>query len=136
MKKIIKEFKQFLLRGNVIDLAVAVVIGGAFSTIVSALITDLITPFISALAMVPNFSGLSFMFSGSRFMYGHFIDALISFVLISGSVFFFIVKPVNAISSRMSKETPVDPTTKKCSECLSDIPLEAKRCCHCTQKVG
>jgi large conductance mechanosensitive channel len=131
-----KEFKKFILRGNVIDLAVGVVVGSAFSAIVSALVTDLITPFISALAMVPNFSGLSFMFSGSRFLYGHFIDSLISFILISGSVFFFIVKPINALTARANKNQTDSPTTKKCPECLSDIPVEAKRCSHCAQIVG
>ena len=129
----LKEFKQFLLRGNVVDLAVGVVIGAAFGTIVSALVTDVLTPLIAAIAKVPDFSGLFFTINDSKFMYGHFINALISFILVASSVFFFVVKPMNILISRSHKEPPADPTTKKCTECLSEIPLEAKRCSHCTQ---
>lgn len=130
------EFKQFLLRGNVVDLAVGVVVGAAFGTIVTALVTDLLTPFIAAIAKVPDFGGLSFTLNGSQFMYGHFINALISFVLVAGAIFFFVVKPMNMLMKKSHKEPPVAPTTKKCKECLSEIPLEAKRCAHCTQIVG
>lgn len=129
----LKEFKQFLLRGNVVDLAVGVVIGAAFGTVVSALVSDLLTPFISAIAKVPDFAGLVFTVRGSQFMYGHFINSLISFILVAGAVFFFVVKPMNLLVSRSRKEPPADLTTKKCSECLSEIPLGAKRCAHCTQ---
>lgn len=132
----LKEFKQFLLRGNVVDLAVGVVVGAAFGTVVSALVADLLTPFISAIAKVPDFSGLSFTLNGSKFMYGHFVNALISFVLVSGAIFFFVVKPMNMLISRSRKEPPADPTTKKCKECLSEIPIGAKRCAHCTQVVA
>ena len=129
-----KEFKQFLLRGNVVDLAVGVVVGAAFGTIVSALVSDMLTPLIAAIAKVPDFGGLSFTLNGSRFMYGHFINALVSFVLVTGSVFFFVVKPMNMLISKSKKEpVPADPTTKKCKECLSEIPLEAKRCAYCSQ---
>lgn len=128
-----KEFKQFLLRGNVVDLAVGVVIGAAFGTIVTALVTDLLTPFIAAIAKVPDFNGLLFKINGSEFKYGHFINALVSFLLVASSVFFFVVKPMNILISRSRKEPPADPTTKKCTECLSEIPIEAKRCSHCTQ---
>lgn len=131
----LKEFKQFLLRGNVVDLAVGVVIGASFGTIVSALVADLITPLIGAIAKVPDFSGLMFTINGSQFMYGHFINSLISFLLIAGVVFFFVVKPMNVLIARSKKGPPADPTTKKCNECLSEIPLEAKRCSHCTQPV-
>jgi large conductance mechanosensitive channel len=131
----LKEFKQFLLRGNVVDLAVGVVIGAAFGTIVSALVSDLLTPFIAAIAKVPDFSGLFFTINDSKFMYGHFINALISFILVASSVFFFVVKPMNLLISRSRKEPPADPTTKKCAECLSEVPIEAKRCSHCTQVV-
>lgn len=131
----LKEFKQFLLRGNVVDLAVGVVVGAAFGTIVSALVSDILTPLIAAIAKVPDFSGLSFTINESKFMYGHFINALISFLLVSSAVFFFVVKPMNILVSRSRKEPPADPTTKKCKECLSEIPLEAKRCAHCTQIV-
>lgn len=131
----LKEFKQFLLRGNVVDLAVGVVVGAAFGTIVSALVTDIITPIIAAIAKVPDFSDLVFTINGSQFMYGHFINALVSFLLISGVVFFFVVKPMNVLIARSKKGPPADPTIKKCKECLSEIPLEAKRCSHCTQPV-
>ncbi len=131
----IKEFKQFLLRGNVVDLAVGVVVGAAFGTIVSALVSDLLTPLIAAITKVPDFNGLSFSLNGSQFMYGHFINALISFLLVAGAVFFFVVKPMNMLIAKARKEPPADPTTKKCKECLSEIPLDAKRCAHCTQVV-
>jgi len=130
---IIKEFKQFLLRGNVVDLAVGVVIGSAFGSVVAALVSDILTPFIAAVAKVPDFSGLSLTLNGSLFKYGHFINALISFVLVSAAVFFFVVKPMNLLIKRSRKEPPADPTTKKCKECLSEIPVEASRCSHCTQ---
>src|SRR4051812_7645083 len=121
----LKEFKQFLLRGNVVDLAVGVVIGAAFGTVVTALVSDLLSPLISAIAGVPNFSGLSFALNGSRFMYGHFLNSLISFGLAAFSVFFFVVKPMNLLIARSRRGAPTDPTTKKCSECLSEIPKDA-----------
>ncbi len=131
----LNEFKQFLLRGNVVDLAVGVVVGAAFGTIVSALVADLLTPLISAIARVPDFSGLAFTINGSVFMIGHFINALISFILVAASVFFFVVKPMNLLVARSRKEPPADPTTKKCVECLSEIPIQAKRCAHCTSPL-
>lgn len=133
----LREFKQFLLRGNVVDLAVGVVIGAAFGTIVSALVSDLLTPFISAIAKIPDFNHLIFTINGSEFKYGHFINALISFLLVASTVFFFVVKPMNILvsRSRSKKVTPADPTTKKCPECLSEVPIEAKRCSHCTQAI-
>ncbi len=130
-----KDFKQFLLRGNVVDLAVGVVIGAAFGAVVTALVTDIITPFIGAIAKVPSFDGLFFKINGSVFKYGHFLNALVSFLLVAGSVFFFIVRPMNILIKRSRKEPPADPTTKKCAECLSEIPIEAKRCSHCAQPV-
>lgn len=132
----LKEFKQFLLRGNVVDLAVGVVIGSAFGTIITALVSDLLTPFIAAIAKVPDFSGLFFTINGSKFMYGHFINALISFVLVASVVFFFVVKPMNVLIKHSRKEPPADPTTKKCKECLSEVPIDAKRCSHCTQVIA
>jgi large conductance mechanosensitive channel len=131
----LKEFKQFLLRGNVVDLAVGVVVGAAFGTIVTALVVDIITPLISAIAKVPDFNGLVFTINGSIFKYGHFINTLFSFILVAGSIFFFVVKPMNLLIARSRKTPPLDPTTKKCGECLSEIPLEAKRCSHCAQVV-
>ena len=132
----LKDFKQFLLRGNVVDLAVGVVIGAAFGTMVTALVSDLLTPLIGAIAKVPDFSGLSFTLHGSHFMYGHFINALISFVLVATAIFFFVVKPMNYLIEKSRKEAPADPTTKKCKECLSEIPIDAKRCSHCTQIIA
>jgi large conductance mechanosensitive channel len=131
----LKEFKQFLLRGNVVDLAVGVVVGAAFGTVVSALVSDVLTPLISAIAKVPDFSGFSFTVNGSTFMIGHFANAVISFVLVAAAIFFFVVKPMNMLIARSKKETPPNPTTKKCGECLSEIPLGARRCSHCTQSV-
>ena len=135
-RPMLKEFKQFLLRGNVVDLAVGVVIGAAFGTIVTALVTDLLTPLIAAIAKTPDFSALSFTINNSHFLYGHFINSLISFLLVAGAVFFFVVKPMNILISRMHREAPIDPSTKKCPECLSEIPIDAKRCAHCTQMVA
>ncbi len=133
----IKEFKQFLLRGNVVDLAVGVVVGGAFGTVVSALVADFLTPLIAAIAKAPDFSSLFFTVNGSKFMIGHFLNAIISFTLVASAVFFFVVKPMNMLIARAHKkdERPADPTTKKCGECLSEIPINAKRCAHCTQPV-
>jgi len=132
---VLQEFKQFLLRGNVVDLAVGVVVGAAFGTVVTALVKDILTPFIAAIAKVPNFAGLSFTLNGSQFMYGDFINALISFFLVASAIFFFVIKPMNLLIARSRKEPPADPTTKKCPECLSEIPLGAKRCSFCTQPV-
>ncbi|MDD5639222.1 MAG: large conductance mechanosensitive channel protein MscL [Candidatus Pacebacteria bacterium] len=130
---ILNEFKQFLLRGNVVDLAVGVVIGASFGSVVTAIVTDLLTPLIAAIAKVPDFGGLYFTINGSQFMYGHFINILISFVLVAMSVFFFVVKPMNILINKSKKESLAKPTTKKCKECLSEIPIEAKRCAYCTQ---
>lgn len=132
----LKEFKQFLLRGNVVDLAVGVVVGAAFGTVVTALVEDLLTPLIAAIAQVPDFSGLSFTINSSRFMYGKFINALISFILVAGAVFFFVIKPMNVLIAHSRKGPPADPTTRKCPECQSEIPLAAKRCAFCTQVVA
>lgn len=131
----LKEFKQFLLRGSVVDLAVGVVVGAAFTAIVNALVADFVTPFISAVARVPDMGGLSFTINGGEFKYGHFINAVISFVLVASTIFFFVVKPMNILVGRSRKGPPADPTTKKCAECLSEIPMGAKRCAHCTQPV-
>lgn len=129
----LKEFKQFLLRGSVVDLAVGVVVGAAFGSIVTALVSDLLTPLIAAVAKVPDFGGLSFTINGSQFAYGHFMNALISFLLVAATIFFFVVKPMNFLIEKSHTEPPADPTTKKCKECLSEIPIKAKRCSHCSQ---
>lgn len=128
----LKGFKQFVLRGNVVDLAVGVVIGASFSNIVNALVKDLLTPFIGAIAKVPDFSGLYFSINGSKFMYGEFLNALISFLIVALAVYFLVVVPINFLISKSKREAPADPSSKKCPECLSEIPLEAKRCAFCT----
>jgi large conductance mechanosensitive channel len=133
----LRGFRQFLLRGNVIDLAVAVVIGAAFGAVVSALVKDLLTPLIAALVGKPDFSAIFFEVNGSKFLIGDFINALISFLLIGAAVYFFVVVPVNAFIARMRRgEAPPDPTTKKCPECLSEIPIAARRCAFCTTAVA
>jgi large conductance mechanosensitive channel len=132
----LKEFKQFLLRGNVVDLAVGVVIGAAFGTVVAALVSDILTPLVAAIVKIPDFSTWLFIINGSHFLIGHFINALIAFILVAAALFFFIVKPMNMLVERSRHEPPADPTTKKCPECLSEIPIQAKRCSHCAQVVG
>ncbi len=133
----LKGFKQFILRGNVIDMAVGVVIGAAFATVVSAFTKDLLTPLIAALVGKPDFSAISFTVNGSLFAAGDFINALVSFLLVAAAVYFFVVTPVNALVARMRRApAPADPTTKKCSECLSEIPIDARRCAHCGQPLS
>ncbi len=127
-------FKQFILRGNVVDMAVGVVIGAAFATVVSAFTRDLLTPLIAAIVGKPDFSAISFEVNHSVFPLGDFINAAVSFLLVAVAVYFFVVTPVNLLVSRMRKApTPADPTTKKCAECLSEIPIDARRCAHCGQ---
>jgi large conductance mechanosensitive channel len=133
---VLSGFKQFILRGNVIDMAVGVVIGAAFGGVVTALTKDLLTPLIAALVGKPDFSAVSFTVHGTVFPVGDFINAAISFLLIAAAVYFFVVTPVNALIARMRKApAPADPTTKKCPECLSEIPIDARRCAHCSQPV-
>jgi len=132
-----KGFKQFILRGNVLDLAVAVVIGGAFGAIVTALVKDLLTPLIAAVVGKPDFSAIKFEVNASKFLIGDFINALVSFILIAAAVYFFVVLPMNSLLARMRRgEAPPDPTSKECPECLSSIPIAAKRCAFCTSVVG
>lgn len=132
---LINDFKQFLLRGNVVDLAVAVVIGAAFGAVVTALVADFITPLIAAIGGQQDFSALDFTINNSTFRYGHFINQVIAFVLIAAAVFFFVVVPVNALIARSRREPAPDPTLRKCPECLSEIPVEARRCAFCTSEV-
>ena len=133
--KLVKEFRQFLLRGNVVDLAIAVVIGIAFGLVIAALVKDILTPLIAAIAGKQDFSNLTFMLHKSLFRYGDFINALIAFVLVAAALFFFVVLPINRLIARSRKQPPADPTTRKCPECLSEIPIEARRCAHCTSVV-
>jgi large conductance mechanosensitive channel len=135
-KNLLKEFKQFLLRGNVVDLAVAVVIGSAFTNIVNSLVKDIITPLIAAIGGKPDFSKLSAVINGSTFTYGEFLNNLISFLIMAAVVFFLVMKPINHLVqiARRGESTP-DPTTHNCPECLSEIPLAATRCKFCTAAV-
>jgi len=128
-----KGFKAFLLRGNVVDLAVAVVIGTAFGVVVAAFVKDLVTPLIAALGGKPDFATLYFTVNNSKFLYGDFINALVAFLIVAAVIYFFVVVPINALIARSRKEPPADPTTKKCTECLSEIPIQAKRCAFCAQ---
>ena len=131
-----KGFRQFLMRGNVIDLAVAVVMGAAFGAVVTALVKDLITPLIAAVVGKPDFSRFTFTVNGSQFLYGDFLNALLSFLLIGGAIYFFVVAPVNAWTARQHRgEAPPDPTTRQCPECLSEIPVAARRCAHCASSL-
>ena len=132
----LKGFKEFVLRGNVLDLAIAVVIGAAFSAVVTALVKDLITPLIGALVGKPDFSSLVVTVNGSQFLIGDFLNAVLAFVLMAAAVYFFIVAPMNAwIARRRRGEAPPDPTTKKCPECLSEVPIAARRCAFCTSPL-
>jgi large conductance mechanosensitive channel len=127
-----KDFKQFLLRGNLVDMAVGIVIGVAFAAVVTALVSDLITPLVAAIGGKPDFGSLSFTVNGSHFLYGSFINALLSFLVIAAVVFFLIVKPVNALMNRYRTEPDVEQTTKDCPRCLSAIPVAASKCAFCT----
>jgi len=129
-------FKQFILKGNVVDLAVGVVIGVSFGSVVTALVEGLITPLIGVFGGNPDFSALSFTINGSQFLIGNFINAVLSFLIIAAVIYFFVITPMNALVAATRKEKPVDPTTNKCPECLSIIPLAAKRCAFCTANLG
>ena len=133
--KYLNDFKMFILRGNVVDLAVGIVIGVAFGGVVTAFVTDLLTPLISIPGKV-SFAAYSFQIGGGTFLIGAFLNALLSFVLIAAAVFFFVVKPVNAMMMRRKQEAPPDPTTRDCPYCLSTIPIKASRCAFCTQEVA
>jgi large conductance mechanosensitive channel len=132
----LRDFREFLLRGNLVDMAVGIVIGLAFTAVVTALVADLVTPLIAAIFGTHDFSSLTFTINGSVFRYGDFINVLISFVLIATVVFFLVVRPVNAIMARRRTEPPVDSLTRPCPECLSEIPTEARRCAFCTVEVA
>lgn len=129
----LKGFKEFIFRGNIVDLAVAVVIGGAFGTIVNALVKDLITPLIAAIGGKPDFSGFYFTINNSKFMIGDFLNAVVSFVIIAAVIYFFVIVPMNKLMAKMNRGETVDPTEKSCPECLSLIPIKAKRCKYCTE---
>jgi large conductance mechanosensitive channel len=130
------EFKQFLLRGNVIDLAVGIVIGAAFAAVVQAAVADLLTPLVAAIFGQPDFSALTFKLNGSVFRYGHFLNVLIAFITVAFAVFFFVIKPVNRLMELSRRRESPDPSTRKCPECLSEIAIDARRCAFCTSEVA
>jgi large conductance mechanosensitive channel len=132
----LKDFRQFILRGSLVDLAVAVVIGTAFTAVIAALVSDLITPLIAAIGGKPDFGGLSFTINGSHFLYGAFLNALIAFLIVAAVLFFFVIRPVNQLLARRRTEPEVDATTRACPECLSQIPIAAHRCAFCTAEVA
>jgi len=132
-----KGFKEFILRGNVMDLAVAVVIGAAFTAVVTALVKDLLTPLIAAIAGAPDFSGIALTVNGSKLLIGDFLNAVIAFLMLATVVYFFVVLPMNTLMARLKRgEVAADPTTKKCPECLSEIPIGARRCAFCTSVIS
>jgi large conductance mechanosensitive channel len=132
-----KGYREFVLRGNVLDLAVAVVIGAAFGAVVTALVKDLLTPLIAAIVGKPDFSAIKFTIHGSMFGVGDFINTVVSFIFVSAAIYFMVIAPVNAIVARAHRgEAPPDPTTKKCPECLSEVPIAAKRCAFCTSAIA
>lgn len=133
----LKGFREFMLRGNVVDLAVAVVIGAAFGEVVNKLVKGLLTPLIAAAVGQPDFSAIAFEINGSKFLVGEFINAVVSFVLIGAAIYFAVVVPMNALSARMRRgEAPADPTSRQCPECLSDVPIAARRCKFCTSPLS
>ncbi len=136
MSSLASEFKQFILRGNLVDLAVAVVIGTAFGAVVTALVADIVTPLIAALGGQPDFRNLTFDLNDSTFRYGHFLNALLAFILVSAVIFFLVLKPVNLLMSRHKVDTATEARTRACPQCLSDIPVAARRCAFCTTEVG
>lgn len=135
VQEYLNNFKQFLLRGNVVDLAVAVAVGGAFTAVVNALVRDLITPLIAAIGGKPDFAKYSFTVNKSAFMYGDFINTLLIFLIEATLIYFLIVVPVNRLVTLMHLRPTPNPTTRHCPECLSEIPMEATRCRYCSSKV-
>ena len=136
MPPMLKEFRQFILRGNLVDLAVAVVIGAAFTAVVTALVSSMVTPLIAAIGGEPDFSDLAFTINGSRFAYGEFLNALIAFLIVAAVVFFLVIKPVNLLLERLKTEPDVESPTRECPQCLSSIPEKARRCAFCTSEVA
>jgi large conductance mechanosensitive channel len=136
MQSLLKEFRTFLVRGNLVDLAVAIVVGVAFGALVNALVTDLLTPIVAAIFGKHDFSSLSFTIHKSRFRYSHFINAVLTFLSVAAAVFFFVVKPVNHLLAKWKTEPPAEAEVRPCPECLSDIPKAARRCAFCTTEVA
>jgi len=134
--RMLKDFRQFVLRGNLVDLAVAVVVGTAFTALINSLVKSLVTPLIAAVFGEHDFSNLLFTINGSRFLYGDFINALITFLTVSAVMLFLVIKPMNSLLERFKPEPKVDQETHECPECLSDIPVAAKRCAFCTTELA
>jgi large conductance mechanosensitive channel len=132
----LREFRAFIVRGNLVDLAVAVVIGTAFTAVVNALVRDIITPLIAAVGGEPDFDRLDFTINGSRFAYGDFLNALLTFLIVAAVMLFLVIKPVNLLLARFQTETEVESPTRPCPECLSQIPRAATRCAFCTTEVA
>ena len=132
----LKQFRDFVLRGNVVELAVAVVVGAAFGAVVTAFVSSFVTPLIAAVGGKPDFAALAFTVNGSKFTYGVFLNALISFLIVAAVVFFGVVRPLNSLMARLRPEKPIDRVVRPCPECLSDIPAEARRCAFCTAAVA
>jgi large conductance mechanosensitive channel len=132
----VNDFKAFLHRGNLVDMAVGIVIGIAFGAVITAFVADLVTPLIAAIFGKPSFASLTFTINNSQFNYGAFLNALLSFVLVAIVLFFLVIKPVNALVARSRREPPADPTTRNCPECLSEIPVAATRCAFCTTELA
>jgi len=131
-----EDFRDFVLRGNVVELAVAVVIGAAFGALVTAFVSSFVTPLIAAIGGKADFSALAFTINGSRFTYGLFLNALISFLIIAAVIFFLVVRPINALLAPRRPEPAVGETTRPCPECVSEIPAAARRCAFCTAEVA
>ena len=131
----LRDFRAFILRGNLVDLAVAVVIGTAFTAVVNAVVKDLVTPLIAAIGGQPDFGDLSFTINGSRFAYGDFLNAALTFLLVAAVMFYLVIKPVNMLMDALRTEPEVDSPTRPCPECLSQIPRAASRCAFCTTEV-
>jgi large conductance mechanosensitive channel len=137
MTGLLKEFRTYLMRGNVVDLAVAVVIGVAFGAVVTALVDDIIMPIIGIFGGAPDFSTNTFSINGSEFKWGHFLTQLISFIIIAAVIFLLVIKPMNMLMERVKRgEGTPDPTTRSCPECLGEIPIAATRCMYCAQPVA
>jgi large conductance mechanosensitive channel len=135
MKQTLTEFKAFILRGNVVDLAVGIVIGAAFGTVVTTFVTDIITPLIAAIGGQPSFPAIAIPLGKSSLLIGHFINAVVAFVILAAVIFFFVVKPVNLLMVHRKTELPADPTTRDCPYCLSSVPIKATRCAFCTSEL-
>lgn len=135
MRSLADEFRAFILRGNVLDLAVAVIIGAAFGAVVTSLVENILTPLIAAIFGKPDFSNLSFTINNSQIMYGAFLNAVIAFLLVAAALFFFVIKPFNMLMSRRKQQVEADPTTRECPYCLTVVPIAATRCSACTSDL-